>query len=130
MKFNFKYCFLYQDNFNIYNLIKKINADYRLYFNSKDKIYFIVNIAKNYEICFKFYNFNTNILKNLQYSKIENSLQIFREIDNFNLMTELKNKKSITDSTTLKIAEIANVSKRLNHLSSNTVNKIIGADLC
>ena len=130
MKFNFKYCFLYQDNFNIYNLIRKINADYRLYFNSKDKIYFIVNIAKNYEICFKFYNFNTNILKNLQYSKIENSLQIFREIDNFNLMTELKNKKSITDSTTLKIAEIANVSKRLNHLSSNTVNKIIGADLC
>jgi hypothetical protein len=69
-------------------------------------------------------------MNNLMYSKVENSYQIFNEIDNFNKMIELKNKKRITEDTGNKLTEINNFSKRLNHLSSQTINKILGADLC
>jgi hypothetical protein len=93
-------------------------------------MYLIVNIAKNHEICYRFYNFKQNIMNNLMYSKVENSYQIFNEIDNFNKMIELKNKKRTTEDTGNKLTEINNFSKRLNHLSSQTINKILGADLC
>lgn len=130
MKFNSNHCFLYKDNFNISNLIKKINKNYRLYFDNKHKIYFIVNIAKNNEICLKFYNFKQNVINNLLYSKVENSHKIFNEIDNLNKMIELKNKNNLIEDTTNKVGEINKFSKRLNHLSSHTINKILGADLC
>lgn len=130
MKFNLNYCALYKDNFNVSNLIKKINPYYKLYFNKKDKIYFIVNSAKNNEICLKFYNFNQNVLKILQSTKVENSHKLFKEIDNFNYLTELKNKNSIIENTSQKIIELNNFSKRVNHLSQTTLTKIIGGDLC
>ena len=130
MKFNLNYCVLYNDNFNLSNLIKKINLQYKLYFNQKDKIYFIVNSAKNNEICLKFYNFNQNVLKILQSTKVENSHKLFKEIDNFNYLTELKNKNSIIENTSQKIIELNNFSKRANHLSQTTLTKIIGGDLC
>ena len=130
MKFNLNYCVLYNDNFNLSNLIKKINLQYKLYFNQKDKIYFIVNSAKNNEICLKFYNFNQNVLKILQSTKVENSHKLFKEIDNFNYLTELKNKNSIIENTSQKIIELNNFSKRVNHLSQTTLTKIIGGDLC
>lgn len=130
MKFNLNYCVLYKDNFNVSNLIKKINPYYKLYFNKKDKIYFIVNSAKNNEICLKFYNFNQNVLKILQSTKVENSHKLFKEIDNFNYLTELKNKNSIIENTSQKIIELNNFSKRVNHLSQTTLTKIIGGDLC
>ena len=130
MKFNLNYCVLYNDNFNVSNLIKKINPQYKLYFNQKDKVYFIVNSAKNNEICLKFYNFNQNVLKILQSSKVENSHKLFKEIDNFNYLTELKNKNSIIENTSQKIIELNNFSKRVNHLSQTTLTKIIGGDLC
>lgn len=130
MKFNLNYCVLYNDNFNLSNLIRKINPQYKLYFNQKDKIYFIVNSAKNNEICLKFYNFNQNVLKILQSTKVENSHKLFKEIDNFNYLTELKNKNSIIENTSQKIIELNNFSKRANHLSQTTLTKIIGGDLC
>ena len=130
MKFNLNHCFLYEDNFNISNLIKKINKNYRLYFDNKHKLYLIVNIAKNHEICYKFYNFKQDVINNLLYSKVENSHQIFKEIDNFNIMNELKTKKNLMQNTSDKVVEISNLSKRLNHLSTQTLNKILGADLC
>ena len=130
MKFNLNYCVLYNDNFNVSNLIKKINPQYKLYFNQKDKVYFIVNSAKNNEICLKFYNFNQNVLKILQSTKVENSHILFKEIDNFNYLTELKNKNSIIENTSQKIIELNNFSKRVNHLSQTTLTKIIGGDLC
>lgn len=130
MKFNLNYCVLYNDNFNLSNLIKKINPQYKLYFNQKDKVYFIVNSAKNNEICLKFYNFNQNVLKILQSTKVENSHKLFKEIDNFNYLTELKNKNSIIENTSQKIIELNNFSKRVNHLSQTTLTKIIGGDLC
>ena len=130
MKFNLNYCVLYNDNFNVSNLIKKINPQYKLYFNQKDKVYFIVNSAKNNEICLKFYNFNQNVLKILQSTKVENSHKLFKEIDNFNYLTELKNKNSIIENTSQKIIELNNFSKRVNHLSQTTLTKIIGGDLC
>ena len=130
MKFNLNYCVLYNDNFNVSNLIKKINPQYKLYFNQKDKIYFIVNSAKNNEICLKFYNFNQNVLKILQSTKVENSHKLFKEIDNLNYLTELKNKNSIIENTSQKIIELNKFSKRVNHLSQTTLTKIIGGDSC
>ena len=130
MKFNFNHCYLYKDSFNISNLIKKINPNYRLFFNAKEKCYIIVNYAKNNEICLKFYNFNQNIIKTLNKTKVENSHRIFDEIDNLNNLTELKHKEKLMDDTTQKFIELNKSSQRLNHLSTHTLNKITGADLC
>ena len=84
MKFNLKYCFEYKDGFNYYNLITKINPNYKLFYNVKDKCFIIVNSAKNYEICLNFNNFNQNIEKILNLSKVENSKNIFYSIENHN----------------------------------------------
>ena len=48
----------------------------------------------------------------------------------YDFKTELKNKNSLLDDTSQKFIEITNASKRLNHLSTQTLNKITGADLC
>ena len=70
MRFNPKYCFEYKDNFNYYNLITKINSNYKLFFNAKDRCFIIVNSAKNNEICLNFDNFNQNVEKILNLSKV------------------------------------------------------------
>lgn len=79
-----KYLEEYKDNFNYYNLITKINPNYRLYFNKKTKLFEIINIANFGEICLKFSSFSLNLLKILQNSSVCNSKKIFEEIENHN----------------------------------------------
>ena len=71
MRINNNYIELYKDNYNIYNLITKIDKNYQLVFNKKKKIFQIINIAKNNQICLIFNNFSLNILKILCFKKAE-----------------------------------------------------------
>ena len=125
MKLNFNKLQLYKDNYNIYNLITKINYGYRLYHCQEESCFYIINIANNNEICMKFTNFNDEILKKLQISRIENIQKIFRQIDidNENLTNNLhKNMKQKFDDS---LAELHWLCKRTNQLSSLQIDKII-----
>ena len=70
--------------FNIYNLITKINNGSRLYFNARDKKFYIVNINKNNELCYSFRSFFKDIINDLRFSKIENINLILTKIDEEN----------------------------------------------
>ena len=123
--FNSKYFVLYKDNYNIYNLIKKIDRHYLLYFNTKDKSFYIVNSANNNQICLNFNNFSSNILKILQSTLIENSSKIFNFIEEHNNRLReniLKNNKlSLLD----KLIETQKYSRRTNKFLKKDINKII-----
>lgn len=130
MTFNFKHCFEYFDNFNICNLIKKINPFYKLFYSTKYKCFYIVNTAKNCEICLIFYNFKQNTLKKLNFSKIENSKNIFNDIENHNkILTErLKNEQSDLFKNKLKF--LNHYIKRNNSINVYDLKKYIGDKLC
>ena len=49
-----KYFKEYKDMFNNYNLITKINPNYKLYRNTKMGCFVILNSAKNNQICLNF----------------------------------------------------------------------------
>ena len=128
MKFNEKYFKEYKDMFNNYNLITKINPNYKLYRNTKMDCFVILNSAKNNQICLNFNSFCQNILKTLQYSRVENSKNIFADIEQNNNFIEQKSTNLFKQNTADKLCEISKFSKRVNHLSNKTLNKIIGAD--
>ena len=106
MKINFNYYKSYKDMFNIYNLITKINNGYRLYFNTRDKKYYILNINRNYEVCLIFNTFSRNILKELQFSKIENLNKNIKFIESYNENIYEKQIKNLKDFTRNKIQDI------------------------
>lgn len=115
----------YMDNFNIYNLITKINADYRLCYDKIKKQFCVVNIAKNNQICLNFNDFSLNIIKILQITKVENSQNLFDYIDKNNLNIYEKNKQSCINSVADAMRSLNEFSKRTNSISKNDINKII-----
>ena len=102
--FNIYYCSQYKDIYNIYNLITKIDKNYKLYFNNKSKEYIVVDTAKN-----------NKIIKNIE--------------DENEKIIELNNKK-IKNDTIEKMIETINFSKRVSDISSNDIKKIIGENVC
>ena len=124
MKLNFNKLQLYKDNYNIYNLITKINPYYRLYFDLDKKFFIIINIANSNEICMKFNSFNTNILKILQLTKVENSKNLFDFIDFHNEEINNKNLKNQKDKTQNMLNELNKICKRKSQITSCTINKI------
>ena len=125
MKVNFDKLKLYKDNYNIYNLITKINRGYRLYYCQDEKMFYVINIANHNEICMKFDSFNCNILKNLQISRIENANALFSEIDNNNLKIKNNLQKNCLNKFDNLLAELNSFCKRAGHVSSSQINKII-----
>ena len=107
----------YKDQFNIYNLITKIDKNYRLVFNNFNKIFYIINIAKNNQICLKFRDFNQNIIFLLQKSRIENSYKIFNEIEIFNENLNKNLIKKQVQNTADRLHELSKIYKRLNTIS-------------
>lgn len=95
----------YKDMFNIYQIITKINKGYRLYFNLNNKKFYILNTNRNNEICLMFDNFSRNILKDLQFSKIENLNINLKFIDEFNEKLYEKNIKNLKQISSDKIKE-------------------------
>lgn len=126
MKFNINQCREYKDQYNIYNLITKIDKNYKLYFDLYDKFFKIINIAKNYEICLKTASISTNLLKKLQLSRIENINKIISDIDKNNCDILLKNKEKLKECVKLKTKEVLNLSKKANSISKSDINKILG----
>ena len=70
MKNNISKMQIYKDMYNIYNLITKINKNYKLYFDNNDKLFKIINVANNNEICLKTKHLSSDIIKTLQKTKI------------------------------------------------------------
>lgn len=130
MKFNSLYFKKYKDQFNIYNLIKQINPNYRLYFNNKNKRFAIVNICNNFEICKEFDRFFGNILQDLRFSKVENSKIIFKNIDEFNQKLLKQNQEKQLEQTNYLTKEISKISNRSNTITKPDINKIIGETKC
>ena len=115
----------YKDQFNIYNLITLIDKNYRLVFDRCNKIFCIINIAKNNQFCLNFKDFNQNIIFLLQKSRIENSYKIFNELENFNENLNKKLIKNQIQKTGDKLHELSKIYKRLNTISIKT-NKLAG----
>lgn len=116
----------YKDQFNIYNLITKIDKYYKLVFDKKEKIFKIINTAKNNQICLKFIQFNDNIVNLLQKTRVENSQKIFNFIENYNKELNNKTIKNNIDLAANKINELSKILNRLNSLSNKNLKQIIG----
>ena len=111
MRSSLKFKTLFKDNFNYYNLITKINSNYRLFFNQKTKMFEIINIAKNNEICLIFSHFSFDLLKKLQKSSIKNSEQLFKSIDEHNQKILDKNIQNQISNFKAKTKEILKTSQ-------------------
>ncbi len=123
MKINDKYFEIYNDNYNIRNLIKKINPSYELVWSKKDKLFNIINTANFNEICLIFNKISPNIIKSIQKSRIENSRKIFSEIEENNELLNQNNIKKITNNISKADGEIKYLSKR--NLSLNKIQNIM-----
>ena len=131
MKFNSNYCFPYKDNFNLYNLIKKINRHYALFINKINNSFIIVDTAKNCQICYKFDNFKRDLIKILEYTKIENANDIFNDIENNNKKVEELRKKQALDFSKNLIYEMNKYTNRTTkNISMVHLNKIIEENKC
>lgn len=115
----------YKDNFNIYNLITKIDKNYRLCFDKIKKRFSVINIAKNNQICLNFNSFSLNIIKLLQITRVENSQNLFNFIDENNLNVYEKNKQNCITSIADAMRSLNEFSKRTNSISKTDINKII-----
>ena len=125
MKNILKYCVPYKDMFNYYNLITKIDMNYKLLFNNKEKCFIVINTAKNNQICLKTNSLSFNIIEYLQSTRIEQSNLLFKNIDNYNYNLTNKNIKNLKDNVTLKSVELINYSRRTSNISKGDINKII-----
>lgn len=130
MKLNKNYYYEYKDQFNIYNLIRKINPNYRLYFNNKTKKFIIVNICNNFEICKEFYSFFENILQDLRFSKVENQIEIFNKMEINNENLKQKSNEKINEITNNLSREFCKISNRSSKINNSDINKIMGEIKC
>ena len=115
----------YKDNFNIYNLVTKINPYYKLIFDKINKCFLIINTANFNEICLKFHSFNANILKNLSETRIENSYKLFNYIDEYNNILLEKNKNNASKKLSDSMLNLFAYSTRVNSITKNDINKIL-----
>ena len=130
MKFNNKTFIPYKDQFNYYNLIKKINPSYRLYFDRKSKEYFIININRNFEMCAGFISFYENILHDLRFSKVENFSKILEFIEEENSKLANKNNEKNYLKNKSILTNYQQISNRSSNINKKDINKIIGAAQC
>ena len=111
--------------YNIYNLITKINKNYRLYYDKKHKCFLIINLANNYEVCLKFSSFSQNIIKILQKTQISNACRIFKEIEENNEVVFKQKEREIQNKVSNKIEEVNWLVSRKNKILKSDINKII-----
>ena len=120
----------YRDMYNIYNLITKINKCYKLVFDKKDKLFIVINSAKNNEICYKTNIISAEILNILNKTRIENIQYIIKDIDKNNELILSKNQMKFKDDLMVKMKDILSFSKRVSDISNQTIKKIIGEKGC
>lgn len=127
MKLNFNHIKLYKDNYNIYNLIKKINSVYTLFYDIKNLRFLIVDSEKN-EICLTAEKIDSSVLLKLQKTRVENSKNIFDEIEINNAKIEEQSIKHIKQKTCDFAADYINLSKRTNKISEIELKKLTEGD--
>ena len=115
----------YKDMFNYYNLITKINPNYSLCFDKKNKNFVVVNFANNNEICMKFNDFSVNIEKYLQKMQISNAKEIFNSIEENNEKVNRKNTQNLINNVETRVEELLWLSRRTNNILPSDINKII-----
>ena len=120
----------YKDMFNYYNLIRKINPGFRLFFNKRKENFAIVNIYNNFEICKEFDTFSEDIVRNLRFYSISNYSKILKNIEDYNENLEHNQLKTTKEKTNFALKEILNLYNRSNNIQQNDINKIIGATKC
>lgn len=130
MKFKSNNYELYKDQFNYYNLLKKINPGYQLYYNKKHHSFDIINVNNNFELCYSFINFSQNILNHMLFSQIQNYNKVLQNIETNNERIEQNKSYQRYSKTQFSINEINKLNNRSNHINSNDINKIIGATQC
>lgn len=123
-----KHLYLYKDMFNKYNLIKKINKYYELYFDAKNKLFIILNSANYNEICLNFNDLCINIEKTLQKTLVQNSKNIFFEIENDNDLVYKKQINQLKQDALDKLFETSNLINRSNKILQSDINKILGVN--
>ena len=120
----------YKDMYNIYNLITEIDKGYKLFFDTKEKCYKIVNTAKNNQICLKSYHLSPNIINLLKISRVENLQKILKKIDDDNENILNKNQKKFKNDVSDCMIECVTFSKRANSISNEDIKKIVGEKIC
>ena len=115
----------YKDMYNYYNLITKINPNYTLCFDKKNKNFVVINFANNNEICLKFNDFSLNIENYLQKMQISNSKIIFDFIEENNEKIDRKNTQNLINNVETRIEELVWLSRRTNKILPSDINKII-----
>ena len=116
----------YKDMYNIYYLITKINSNYRLKFDTKNKLFVVLNIAKNNQICYKTDIISANTLNYLQKTRIENIDFIFKNIEQENMNLLNKKQELFKNEVREKSVDVISLSKRTSYVSRHIIDKIIG----
>lgn len=127
MKLNFNQIKLYKDNYNIYNLIKKLNSVYTLFYDTKNLRFLIVDIEKN-EICLATQKLDSSILLKLQMTRVENSKKLFEKIELNNAKIEEQNINKIKQKTIDFATDYIKTSKRTNNISEIDLKKLTEGD--
>lgn len=130
MKFNKLHFELYKDIFNYHNEIKAINRGFRLFLNKITNKLVIVNIFRNYEICFIFNSISEININNLRFLKIENFNKIIKNIEQSNYNLENKNKNNVIEYTKNISKEFIKFSNRSSTITLKDINKILGVTKC
>ena len=130
MKFNKLHFELYKDIFNYHNEIKAINRGFRLFLNKITNKLVIVNIFRNYEICFIFNSISEININNLRFLKIENFNKIINSIEQSNLNLENKNNKNMIEYTINTSKEFIKLTNRSSRTTLKDLNKLLGVTKC
>jgi len=130
MKFNKLHFELYKDIFNYQNEIKAINRGFRLFLNKITNKLVIVNIFRNYEICFIFNSISEININNLRFLKIENFNKIINSIEQSNLNLENKNNKNMIEYTINTSKEFIKLTNRSSRTTLKDLNKLLGVTKC
>jgi len=125
MKFNKLHFELYKDIFNYHNEIKAINRGFRLFLNKITNKLVIVNIFRNYEICFIFNSISEININNLRFLKIENFNKIINSIEQSNLNLENKNNKNMIEYTINTSKEFIKLTNRSSRTTLKDLNKLL-----
>ena len=120
-----RYIVPYRDMYNIHNLITKINKNYSLCFDKKNKCFLIMNFSNNEEICLMFKEFNFNIIERLQKTQISNAKNIFRKIDESNEKLFYQKEKQLKNNVYTRIEDLNWLSKRTNIILPSDIKKIV-----
>jgi len=119
---------LINDIFFISEQIKKINKNYRLFYNKNNNKYEVHNINNKESFVISFDSYpNQNLIKKLKETSKENFEKLFKEIELYNKKLEEDKEQAKIDCAKNQLSEIFNYAEKspTQNLSSKEIKKII-----